>query len=191
MVESVSLTCGTCGVPFSRPANWPSRKVPYCSRRCWYKRPRQSDPDRYRGCLTAPGHPIAPPSGRVPVARMVLFERIGPGSHKCNWCGKTVRWQIGIAGDCLVADHADGNKSNNHPENVVASCPGCNVWRIRERVAEADPHIPRTDGRGRRKAVSRNCEHCGSPFLVEASEKRINHGRFCSRSCARYAQWMP
>jgi len=84
-----------------------------------------------------PGHPLAPPSGRIYVHRRVLFEKIGPGAHACHWgCGRVVRWMTGRADDMLIADHVDGQGDNNDPENLVPSCLTCNTNRtVPHRVA--------------------------------------------------------
>lgn len=71
-----------------------------------------------------PSHPLSQSSGLVLQHRKVLFQKIGPGPHRCNWCGLIVEW-----GDSLVTDHVDGDRQNNDPSNLVASCISCNVSR--------------------------------------------------------------
>jgi hypothetical protein len=71
------------------------------------------------------GHPLASLLGHVPEHRKNLYDTIGPGEHKCWWCGKTVVW----AGDDktrINVDHLDGVKHNNTPENLVPACMRCN-----------------------------------------------------------------
>ncbi len=87
--------------------------------RIWYKRKRLR------------GHPLADKSGAVRVNRAVLYEKIGPGSHPCHWCGATVTWMAApsFAPGCLIADHIDWNTNNNDPSNLVPSCNPCNSTR--------------------------------------------------------------
>lgn len=79
-------------------------------------------------------HPLAMPDGRVAVHRKVLYGKIGPGTHPCNWCQRPVTWTLrtrsegGREAD-LMADHLDGNCRNNRPANLVPSCSFCNVLR--------------------------------------------------------------
>lgn len=73
-------------------------------------------------------HPLAVKNGTVYVHRMVLYERLGEGTHQCHWCKIDVVWR-GHGPHKLVADHLDGNKLNNEPHNLVASCHKCNSTR--------------------------------------------------------------
>lgn len=140
---------------------------------------------------TAKGHPIAPPSGIVPVARLVLWDKIGPGPHPCHWCGKAIRWTPGdpYAPDALVADHLDWDATNDAPENLVPSCGPCNGHRRRSRQARIiqDGELKTTWGGYVTRAVERSCETCGNQFLTIPAEVKKGKGRFCSRSCARRA----
>lgn len=74
-----------------------------------------------------PDHPLAPPCGRMMVHRIVLFDLIGYGPHHCHWCGCVVNWNDQTSN--LEADHLDFDKWNNHPENLVPACHGCNSGR--------------------------------------------------------------
>lgn len=76
-------------------------------------------------------HPMADHRGWVYEHRVVLYAQIGPGSHPCAHCGKTVTWGVN-----LEVDHLDWNRANNDPTNLVASCHGCNTRRTR-RVIQA------------------------------------------------------
>lgn len=69
-------------------------------------------------------HPIAPSSGAIYEHRAVLFDVIGLGPHRCNWCHAPINWGAG-----LEVDHLDHVRDNNTPSNLVASCHGCNVRR--------------------------------------------------------------
>ena len=81
-------------------------------------------------------HPLATgPDSRhrtVYEHRVVLFEKIGPGSHECHWCGRPVSWESSwpADADALVTDHLDGVRVNNNPMNLVPSCQPCNVKRV-------------------------------------------------------------
>ena len=85
--------------------------------------------------LGLPDHPLADSRGIVYVHRMVLFDSIGPGPHKCHWCSAPVRWVIGdgpkgvgVEG-ALITDHLDFDPSNNDPANLVPTCNPCNCQR--------------------------------------------------------------
>ena len=75
------------------------------------------------------GHPIATSNHQVPEHRKVLYDKIGPGVHQCTWCNRDLEWTRGRPG--IWADHLDGNKTNNVPENLVPSCWLCNFRRGR------------------------------------------------------------
>lgn len=77
-----------------------------------------------------PSHPLARAQGKVFEHRVVLFERIGPGSHLCHWCGRRLDWEpTDESSALLVADHLDGDGLNNQPTNLVPSCIPCNATR--------------------------------------------------------------
>ena len=92
--------------------------------------------------LTGCDHPLAI-GGIVGEHRVVLYEKIGPGTHSCNWCGTPVTWMVGKIADVhkrgkkLCADHVDRNTQNNAPENLVPACGACNTTRSSDhRVAK-------------------------------------------------------
>lgn len=94
---------------------------------------------KYRS-LYRPRHPMAAPSGKIYEHRFVLYEKIGPGTHPCHWCGTPVRWIVGKAPGMLTADHVDGHGDNNDPTNLVPACQQCNTTRaqaLRAEVARA------------------------------------------------------
>ncbi len=74
-------------------------------------------------------HPLAV-NGHVYEHRQVLFDSIGAGTHPCHWCAAQVNW---VKGSCvrgsLVADHLDGDKTNNSISNLVPACNRCNTSR--------------------------------------------------------------
>lgn len=75
-------------------------------------------------CARHADHVIAPPSGVMYEHRMVLFDSIGEGPHRCHWCSTPINWGAG-----LEVDHLDHVRDNNTPSNLVATCHGCNVKR--------------------------------------------------------------
>lgn len=89
----------------------------------------ESNSHGYR-VVTRKDHILSPPSGRVGVHRIVLFDRIGFGPHKCHWCSEALSW-----GSSLVVDHLDFNRANNDPNNLVPSCNACNVRRTPSSLA--------------------------------------------------------
>lgn len=162
----------------------------YCSRECYYesKRGPRKENVQYR-MVTVKGHPIAPPGGVLPVARVVLYDKLGPGPHPCHWCSNPVQWrpEDRYAKDALMADHLDWNATNDAPENLVPSCNACNGHRRSSGGSQLieDGELWVRRGRTRTRAVQRNCEYCGGHFLTIPAEIRNGKGRFCSRSCAR------
>ena len=85
----------------------------------------QGRPGKY-----VPKHPLARKSGIVTLQRLVLFDAIGFGPHRCHWCDKWINWGWPMA-DRLTADHLDWDPTNNDPSNIVAACHGCNSKRHR------------------------------------------------------------
>ena len=63
------------------------------------------------------------------VHRLVLYEKIGPGEHACHWCSKLISWDNKRGPLRLMADHVDGDKWNNTPDNLVPACWRCNGRR--------------------------------------------------------------
>ena len=119
--------------------------------------------------------------------KVVLFDKLGPGTHPCHWCGLTLRWVKGTAGDALIGDHLDGAHRNNAPDNLVASCNGCNTIRARRAfrpaIGDDEPYV--TDRNGKRtRAVLLSCDECGSAFLASVSRVKRGTVSLCSNSCA-------
>lgn len=185
-------SCETCGEPVRK--KHPKRPGRFCSRACYFASgPHGNRVEKTAGgsrLKRAAGHPLAPPSGTVAVCRLVLYEMIGPGSHPCHWCGNLVTWMPGkgVAPDALIADHLDWDQSNDSPENLVPSCNACNAHRTprgdRQIIRGDEMFIVASNG-ARQRAVQRECELCGSSFVVVSAQVRVGKGRFCSRSCAR------
>ena len=138
--------------------------------------------------ISMPGHPLADCQGCVAEHRLVLWDKIGPGEHKCRWCDRRISWDATIGSRDprpLVPDHLDGNRLNNAPENLVEACNPCNVMRGRsDRVQDDELFI--TKGNARFRVEERACLQCGKTFQVQASLIKHDPGRngkFCSRSC--------
>lgn len=72
-------------------------------------------------------HPLASSSYEILEHRKVLYDKIGPGPHPCNWgCGEVLDWG---GRDGIQADHLNGNRLDNSQDNLVPSCFGCNTRR--------------------------------------------------------------
>lgn len=86
--------------------------------------------DSGRRAVYTPEHVLSRSSGLVAEHRLVLFDAIGYGPHRCHWCEKWVNW--GWPMSCrLDVDHLDWDPSNNDLSNLVASCNPCNSMRHR------------------------------------------------------------
>lgn len=178
----MTRTCDYCGLAYSRS---PSLIGKFCSYACKAAAMRKANV-RHRRLQYVPAHPLAPPGGYLAVARIVLYEKIGPGPQVCHWCGRPITWAVGRRGnsrDHVIADHLDSDEFNDDPENLVPSCGPCNGTR-EIRIPDDEPHITRITGT-RLRGPLRACETCGADFV--AWETRPGRGRFCSRSCARKA----
>lgn len=134
---------------------------------------------RYRYLRLKADHALGKAGQSVPEHRMILWEKIGPGEHPCHHCGAPVRWEDGT----LHSDHLNRDPKDNRRENLVPSCQTCNI-RNRDYTIRPDEAAYITKGR-KVRGVVRNCATCNSEFITSALDKRPNHGRFCSRSCAR------
>jgi hypothetical protein len=181
--------CKYCGKEFSFP-DWKTtpNKGQYCTMSCRAKATwtnRKSDDARYR-CIRNPHHPLASKNGTVHEHRAMLYDKIGPGPHSCNWCGRLLDWLPGkknIQGSITV-DHLDNNGRNNVLDNLVASCHGCNCSRGRkDSIQDTELFITMKGNRGRHRAVERICKNCGKTFLHLKADKRPNAGQFCSKPC--------
>lgn len=168
----------------------------FCSKTCyWGSLRKQRNKDVSHRMRSAHGHPIAPPSGIVAIARLNLYETIGAGPHPCHWCGELVTWRPGnrTAIDALFADHLDWDTTNDDPANLVAACNPCNAHRRKtrhsKRIVEDDLTV--MWGGVSTRAVRRTCETCGEGFLIPPAATKQGKGRFCSRSCARRAPRRP
>ena len=73
--------------------------------------------------VRAPGHPAAGVNGDALLHRVVFYDAHGGGPFPCRWCGTTVTWAE------MHVDHVNAVPSDNRLENLVASCPTCNMSR--------------------------------------------------------------
>jgi hypothetical protein len=81
-------------------------------------------------------HPLASKSGYVFTHRKLLYDKLGPGTHPCHWCERPLRWgERGSA--ALHTDHL-GDRLDDDPELIIASCQQCNnaraCGRLRSRL---------------------------------------------------------
>lgn len=60
--------------------------------------------------------------------RIIYYDVHGKGPFECYWCGEEVDWGT------LHIDHLNESKKDNSPDNLVASCPVCNLKRGRHRM---------------------------------------------------------
>ena len=109
----------------------------YCRR---YRTGSFDDPNYKRRYVTSHGyvvlsgfkHPIAHRSRgehyRCYEHRRVLYDAIGPGTHRCHWCIQVISWSA-KGKRRLVVDHLDNDKQNNSLSNLVPACHRCNSSR--------------------------------------------------------------
>ena len=146
-------------------------------------------PGTYRTVSVPSGHPLCTPKGTyVYEHRLVLWNKIGPGEHRCHHgCGRVVAWKPGAGArrGSLVVDHLDDNPHNNEPSNLVPSCNPCNQGRkIRKRAIRDDETFVVCSTTGvRKRAVPLICGECGGRFAAPA-RRDGKLQKFCSRSCA-------
>jgi hypothetical protein len=168
--------CDYCGRQYTRP---PSLLRKYCSKACGDAAKRKSETTYRRVRRVDPSHPIAPPSGLLPEARAVLFEKIGPAPTVCHWCGRSIRWIVGIRGnhsDGITADHLDSDWRDDGPDNLVAACGPCNGSRARA-ISDDEPQVTRAGGT-RSRVKRAPCAECGREF-------NATYGRVCS-TCRKH-----
>lgn len=192
------INCVLCGKEFkSRKTSTGVLYRRFCSRRCasrgaWEvgENARKRSNRKYYVTLMIKGHPLATERGRVCEHRVVLYEKLGPGSHPCHWCGATLTWMGMIptrTKGYLCTDHLDSDKHNNSPGNLVPSCLPCNTRRGFgfKKIEDTDNHF--TDKHGKRiRATDEVCEICGKAYKGVLGSKLKR--RFCSHSCT--SKWM-
>jgi 5-methylcytosine-specific restriction endonuclease McrA len=132
---------GTCTVPSCEKPSRSQSPTSMCKMHYhrWYRhgstdkvatrKSTRTDASSYRS-ISRPDHPLAMTSGRIYEHRMVLFDEVGEGSHPCHWCSRIVTWMLPVGHpDNLQVDHLNGVRNDNRLENLVVSCPNCNVRR--------------------------------------------------------------
>ena len=149
--------------------------------------------------IKAAGHPLAwggSAQDWLLEHRQVLYEAIGPGEHPCHWCGARIEWD-GSGKRELLADHVNGVRADNRPENLVPACRRCNSTRRPPRVCQllgcgasldgmrwgARYCCPSHGAMGRRGESLKQpgtCAGCGAPLL---SARR----KWCGETCRRNA----
>lgn len=101
------------------------------------KPPRQPDDTVVRKdgyvLRLATGHPLAMTSGYILEHRFQAYQKYGPGEQTCHWCSTPLEWKS------LHVDHLDWQRTNNDPDNLVTSCPSCNVRRTQPRSEQTAP----------------------------------------------------
>lgn len=173
--------CETCGSSFE-PKRF-SKTGRYCSGDCYYARrpdgPRKASVKRPRR-VVARDHPLADSHGRVALSRLRLYDKVGPGVHPCNWCGRRVIWTVGVTPDALITDHLDWDNTNDDPANLVVSCHNCNARRAapgKQGAIQPDEPVKILSTGHRTRAVEKECGWCGETFLTLPSRPR----KFCSK----------
>lgn len=148
---------------------------------------KEAKTTQYRSIAVSLDHPLSQGVsecgryGKVYEHRLVLFDKIGNGTHKCHWCKKVITWD-GSVGGRIVADHLDGDKWNNTASNLVESCWRCNF--ARETRSDFLTHCgnghewteestyTRPDGTGR------NCKICESQRQKDRARKNRKRKRW-------------
>jgi hypothetical protein len=115
---------------------------------------------------------------------LVLFERIGPGEHPCEWCGLMLRWTKTQKESprALLADHLDGDPTNDSSGNIVPSCNTCNCKRGMTIAIQPGEKCVKV-GNGWRRAAEIQCPHCKKLFLSPVTSKMVPLRTYCSSGC--------
>lgn len=181
-------TCEWCQKEFTPTGH--SSKTPqrFCSQHCaGHWRNSQRPPAQYHQdykpykSVKLSGHPLADKSGCVAEHRLVLYKKIGPGKHKCNWCGREIEWQPGnhVHDNALTTDHLNNDTLDNDPDNLVPSCHRCNCKRGKKNsLKPGEPFVVRSGSK--KRAVMQTCPVCHKEFPAIPS----NHLTYCSPECA-------
>ena len=69
-------------------------------------------------------------SGEVYAHRQEGRKKYPDNENECHWCLRPIFWdEVKTSKYALVIDHLDEDRSHNDPNNLVASCPRCNLRR--------------------------------------------------------------
>ena len=193
----ITKKCKICKKEFTRS---PALAGKCCSRKCGYehrKQKRQSKDHQQnrkaRQIIYEPSHPLTGKNGYLSLSRFLLFNKIGPSPHKCNWCKRTIHWIIGkrqTGTNALIVDHVNSNPKNNDIKNIVPSCQSCNTKRSLpdQILKEGELFIVMKNGR-RLRAELKTCVVCSFKFkfaISKLSKKDRNNkkiGLYCSMKC--------
>lgn len=83
---------------------------------------------RVRQTSVPAGHPLAATSRVVARSRLVLWNKIGPGWHRCHFCRAWVKWKPGARlnePNVLIVARIDRDWRNDSPENLAPCCRRC------------------------------------------------------------------
>ena len=127
----------TCSI---RECEQPTKSRGWCAKhyKRWERRRDLGDPEpprpvpNQKGYLTQrmPDHPTANVQGRAYLHRVALWDRLDGREPECAFCHVRLVWG-GTESNSVTVEHLDGDRTNNHPLNLVAACPSCNTKRAR------------------------------------------------------------
>lgn len=73
--------------------------------------------------MSDPTHPLSEKTGVMYAHRYAAHQKHNGECPACFWCAAVLRWST------AVVDHLNEDKTDNHPDNLVVSCNGCNRAR--------------------------------------------------------------
>lgn len=121
-----------------------------------------------------PDHPLLTHKGYVGEHRVVLYDKIGPGSHACVWCGTEISWE-GFRWDGIIVDHLDRNSENNSPDNLVPACNLCNFHRHTTHKSHCKHgHEMTAENTRIAKGNHHHCRACGRRNSRESKARKAN-----------------
>lgn len=176
------LTCKWCSGTFTVRTLSESRRRRCCSQECarrgnWKTQPRSA----YRKTQLPEGHPLAADRSRsVSVHQLILWDKIGSGTHPCHYCTAPVTWNAPPhSPGRLESEHLDRNRLNNSPENLVPCCHRCNMQNRAMNVSDDESYRMHAGG-WRIRGNPAVCQYCGKDYVA----RRDHQGLFCSRGCS-------
>ena len=180
-LDNLRPSCGPCNN-----SEGAKNQEQWAKLRC-FELPRKPLKSRYKK-LRRVGHPLATKDGHLAEHRLILYEKIGPWAHECNWCQRMLRWTPGkMEEDSILPDHINWNTHDNSPDNIVPSCPKCNALHRQRYNLNPGEFMAEYPSGMRYRATWKNCEGCGALFAKKVSERGRDKGRFCSKSCSSRA----